>query len=101
LPAVADYELGPPETYLASQELAAVLAPTEQRSPLIWHVLHEAQVLKDGISREAAERLLGPPTTAEGERIEWYFNPAGRHVAPYLRATLKERTLVNWSRGTR
>jgi hypothetical protein len=81
--------------------LAVKLAPTERGNPLVWRVLHETEVLHDAMSREAAERLLGPPTSLTEVHVEWWCNPHGRHVAPYIRATRQDGTLSHWHRGNR
>lgn len=61
-----------------------------------WDILLKSGVLKDGLSRQDAEKLLGPPTEAGEKSVGWYFNPMNRHVAPYLHATATKDGLTDW-----
>src|SRR5436190_13987533 len=62
-------------------ELAKRLAKLKP-GKVVWQVLLNTGVLKDGMSLEEAEKLLGPATGNPDRHVEWYFNPDGKlHVA--------------------
>ena len=61
-----------------------------------WDALLKVGALKDGLSIEDAESLLGPATDETEEYAGWYYNPQGRHVAPWLWAKKKADGLVEW-----
>ena len=81
--------------------LALKLASTERGNKLIWEILVQAKVLKDGMTLADAEKLLGPPTKKTDAHVEWYFNDAGRHVAPCLSAKKTDNGLESWRLGNR
>jgi hypothetical protein len=82
-------------------DLAAKLAPDLPGNRLVWNVLLKAGVLKDGMTLNDAEKLLGPPTDKSGKVVGWYFNPTNRHVAPYLHAQPTEEGLMGWKLTSR
>jgi hypothetical protein len=82
-------------------DLAAKLAPDLPGNRLVWGVLLKAGVLKDGMSLNDAEKLLGPPTDKSGKVVGWYFNPTNRHVAPYLHAQPTKDALTGWKLTSR
>jgi hypothetical protein len=84
-----------------AMRVAAKLAPTLQGNELIWRVLLKTGMLKDGMSRSEAIRLLGCPTETTATQVQWYFNPQGRHVAPFLCASINLENLENWKLGKR
>ena len=92
---------GDPAVRKEAGGLAAKLAPDLPGNRLVWSVLLKAGVLKDGMGLKEAERLLGPPTDKSGTVVGWYFNPAGRHVAPYLHARVTEDGLTGWKLSNR
>src|SRR5262249_56396323 len=55
--------------------------------------LLKTPALKDGMSLSAAMKLLGPPTTLTDKYVEWYSNPRGQHVAPYVTAKVTKEGL--------
>ena len=56
--------------------------------------LIDSGTLYNGMTIKEAEAILGPATEKTNSLIEWYHNPYGYHVAPYLRAELQnEKTL--------
>lgn len=57
--------------------------------------------LKDGMSLSAPMKLLGPPTTLTNKYVEWYSNPRGRHVAPFVTARVTKEGLKEWKFGNR
>ena len=61
-----------------------------------WFALLEIGALKDGLSIEDAESLLGPATDENDAMAIWYFNPLGRHVAPALWAKKRADGLILW-----
>jgi hypothetical protein len=63
--------------------------------------LPKTPALKDGISLSAAMKLLGPPTTLTDKYVEWYSNPRGRHVAPFVTAKMTKQGLKEWKFGNR
>jgi hypothetical protein len=77
--------------------LATRLAPELPGSSLIWRVLLKTRTLKDGMPLAVAEKLLGPPTDKSNLYVGWYFNPTGRHVAPYLHAKVTKQGLADWT----
>jgi hypothetical protein len=81
--------------------LGARLAPDLPGNPLIWRVLLRTGTLKDGMSLPDAEKLLGPPTEKSDKQVGWYFNPQGRHVAPYLYAKVTKEGLAEWKLSSR
>ena len=89
-----------PNLRLDTRALAERLAP---RCPcrLVWEVLLKTDALKDGLSVREAEKLLGPATGKSDTHVEWYVNPEGRHVAPYLRAEVTKDGLAAWKLGNR
>lgn len=66
-----------------------------------WNCLLKLGVLHDGISIGEAERILGPQTDEFAGHVGWYFNPHGRHVAPYLHAKVTEEVLTEWGISNR
>jgi hypothetical protein len=65
------------------------------------HKLPKTLALKDGMSLSAAMKLLGPPTTLTDKYVEWYSNPRGQHVAPYVTAKVTKEGLKEWKFGNR
>lgn len=63
--------------------------------------LPKTPALKDGMSLSAAMKLLGPPTTLTDKYVEWYSNPRGQHVAPYVTAKVTKEGLMEWKFGNR
>jgi hypothetical protein len=63
--------------------------------------LLKTRTLKDGMSLSAAMKLLGPPTAMSDKHVEWYFNPRGLHVAPFVSAKMTKEGLTEWKRGNR
>lgn len=63
---------------------------------MVWEVLIKTRTLKDGMSLAEAEELLGPPARKSAKTVGWYFNPHGRHVAPYLHAKFWKDGLAEW-----
>ena len=61
-----------------------------------WETLLEIGALKDGLTIEDAEGLLGPATSENEGWVDWYYNPMGRHVAPSLSATVGKSGLTQW-----
>jgi hypothetical protein len=81
--------------------LAKALALARPPSVLSWKVLLETGILKDGLPIQDAQELLGPATDQSNQTIGWYFNPYGRHVAPYLFAQKTKGGLSGWKIGRR
>ncbi|MBI1914575.1 MAG: hypothetical protein HYS12_07530 [Planctomycetes bacterium] len=79
-------------------DTAALAKRVAPRRPcrLVWEVLLKTDTLKDGLSLQEAEKLLGPPTDKSDSHVGWYFNPDNRHVAPYLRAKDTKEGLAEW-----
>jgi hypothetical protein len=82
-------------------DLAAKLAPDTPGNRFVWGLLLKVGVLKDGMLLKDAEKMLGPPTDRSNTMVGWYFNPTGRHVAPYLLARVTEDGLIDWKLGSR
>jgi len=82
-------------------DLAARLAPDLPGNRMVWGMLLKTGVLKDGMTLTDAEKLLGPPTDKSGTVVGWYFNPANRHVAPYLHAQPTEDGWTGWKLTSR
>src|SRR4051794_17709870 len=77
-------------------ELAKRLAKL-QPGKVVWQVLLNTGVLKDGMSVAEAEKLLGPATGKSDRHVEWYFNPGDKlHVAPNLTAKVTKDGLSGW-----
>ena len=58
--------------------------------------------LRDGMTPDEAEMILGPPTTKTDTYLDWYYNPGHRrHVAPFYRAKLKGGRLYKWKSSNR
>ncbi|MCY2967133.1 MAG: hypothetical protein NT069_26430, partial [Planctomycetota bacterium] len=85
---------------LTARQDAAVLAirlvPHLPGNRVVWEVLIKTRTLKDGMSLAEAEELLGPPTRMSDKFVGWYFNPNGKHVAPYLHAKVWQDGLAEW-----
>jgi regulator of replication initiation timing len=63
--------------------------------------LPKKEKLKDGMSLSAAMKLLGPPTRISDDHVEWYSNPRGLHVAPFVCAKMTKEGLKEWKFGNR
>lgn len=70
-------------------------------APMVWQTLLDIGALKDGLTIDEAEDLLGPATDGHETWIGWYYNPWGRHVAPFLSAQVGKNGLSNWKIGRR
>jgi cell division septum initiation protein DivIVA len=81
-------------------ELAKRLAKL-QPGKFVWQVLLNTGVVKDGMSVEEAEKVLGPATGTADRHVEWYFNPDHRHVAANLTAKVTMDGLSGWKIGGR
>jgi hypothetical protein len=81
--------------------LAKQLGPHLPGNGFVWEILLKTRTLKDGLSLAEALLILGPPTDMSKEHAGWYFNPLGRHVAPYLRAKVTKEGLVDWTKNSR
>jgi hypothetical protein len=81
--------------------LAKRLGPYAPGNSLVWHTLLSTRTLKDGLTLAEAFVLLGPPSDLSNEYVGWYFNPRGRHVAPYLHAKITKDGLADWKIGSR
>jgi antitoxin component YwqK of YwqJK toxin-antitoxin module len=97
-------------------ELAKALARPRPPSPFAWQVLIDNKILKDGMTIEEADGILGHPTDRgyngynkvredvmtrkEPEdnlwNVGWYYNFWDFHVAPYLTAKIRDNKLYDW-----
>ncbi len=80
-------------------QLARRLAPQVPGNRMIWGALIRTGVLKDGMTIEEAEAVLGPATSKADGSVIWYFNPRNRHVAPRLMARREpgKDVLTGWT----
>ena len=92
-----------PGTIAIAKKVAISQDPLRQA----WEILIAAGVLTEPMKLAEAIQIRGRPThrfeldnNPRGKSaavVDWYFNPANRHVAPGLRAQLgKDRLLSKW-----
>jgi hypothetical protein len=57
--------------------------------------------LRIGMTVAEAIQLLGEPTKREGDRLQWYHNPLGMHVAPFVEILTRDNRVLSIRRGRR
>ncbi len=96
-----------PENKDLQEQLLALtkLLARYQPSQYVWETLIAVGGVKDGMSPQEAEALLGPPTVQSRNHVEWYVNPAlasgGKNVAASLTAKVTKEGLADWKIGKR